>query len=117
VSAKVKVLIVDDHPIVREGLAARLSIRPELEICGEAEDVDEALALLDELEPELMIVDLSLRGGHGLDLIKKTKRRRPNTKMLVISAHAPARSAISTSRKRRRKCSMPSRRRCAASAT
>lgn len=82
-----KVLIVDDHPLVREGLAARIDAHPELEVCGEAGDVDEALALLDATHPELMIVDLTLRSGHGLDLIKKTAQRRPDTKMLVISAH------------------------------
>lgn len=84
---KTRVLIVDDHPLVREGLAARLSRRPDLEVCGEAADVEGALALLDSLRPGLMIVDLSLKGGHGLELIKKTHSRQPATKMLVVSAH------------------------------
>lgn len=82
-----RILIVDDHPLVREGLAARIGSRPELEVCGEAADVDEALRLLDLTRPELMIVDLSLRTGHGLDLIKKASQRDPPPRMLVLSAH------------------------------
>lgn len=89
-TASTKVLIVDDHPLVREGLAARISSQPNLEVCGEAADVDEALALLDAAEPELMIVDLTLKSGHGLDLIKKASQRCPDTKILVISAHEEA---------------------------
>jgi DNA-binding NarL/FixJ family response regulator len=85
-----RVLIVDDHPLVREGLAARIASQPDLEVCGEAGDVDEALALLDATQPDLMIVDLTLKSGHGLDLIKKTRERTPNTRMLVISAHDEA---------------------------
>jgi DNA-binding NarL/FixJ family response regulator len=82
-----RVLIVDDHPLVREALCARIGLRPDLEVCGEAADVDEALALLDAVEPDLMIIDLTLKRGHGLDLIKKTRQRSPDTKMLVVSAH------------------------------
>ena len=86
-TARARILIVDDHAMVREGLAARLSRRPNLEVCGEAAEVDEALDLVDCLRPDLIIVDLSLRSGHGLDLIKKVSMRQPPTKMLVLSAH------------------------------
>jgi DNA-binding NarL/FixJ family response regulator len=89
-TARAKVLIVDDHPLVREGLAGRIGLQPDLEVCGEAADVDEALELLDEGAPELMIVDLTLRKGHGLDLIKRARQLRPETKILVISAHDEA---------------------------
>jgi DNA-binding NarL/FixJ family response regulator len=82
-----RVLIVDDHPLVREGLAARIGSQRDLEVCGEAADVDGALALLDETRPDLMIVDLMLKSGHGLDLINKASRREPPPKMLVLSAH------------------------------
>jgi DNA-binding NarL/FixJ family response regulator len=86
-AARARVLIVDDHPLVREGLAARISAQPDMEVCGEAASVDEALALLDTTKPELMIVDITLKHGHGLDLIKKAAQRQPNAKMLVVSAH------------------------------
>ncbi len=85
--AAARILVVDDHPLIREGLAARIASQPDLEVCGEAADVDEALALVDREKPELVIVDLTLRGGHGLDLIKKAGQRRPPPKMLVLSAH------------------------------
>jgi DNA-binding NarL/FixJ family response regulator len=81
------VLIVDDHPLVRAGLAARISSQADMEVCGEASDVDEALALLDATEPALVIVDLTLKAGHGLTLIKKVSQRAPRTKILVVSAH------------------------------
>jgi len=82
-----RVLIVDDHPLVREGLATRINSRLGLEICGEAADVDEALLLLDRDNPDLVIVDLTLRSGHGLEVIKKAAKRQPATKFLVVSAH------------------------------
>lgn len=86
-SDSVEVLIVDDHPLVREGLAARLLAQPDLHVCGEAADLDQALELLDAAKPALMIVDLALKSGHGLDLIKRTNRQHPDTKMLVVSAY------------------------------
>jgi DNA-binding NarL/FixJ family response regulator len=87
---RTKVLIVDDHPLVREGLVARITSQTDLEICGEAADVDEALALMESAKPELVIVDLMLKTGHGLDLVKKTHQRYPDTKVLVVSAHDEA---------------------------
>lgn len=80
------ILIVDDHPLVREGLSARIALQPDMEVCGEAADIDEALALLDATKPALMIVDLTLKRGHGLTLIKQAAHRSPDTKMLVLSA-------------------------------
>src|SRR5947209_3957037 len=78
-----KILIVDDHPIVREGLAARIARQPDLEVCGEAEDVLDAMEKVKAVNPDLVIVDLSLKSGQGLDLIKKIKARSVETKMLV----------------------------------
>ncbi len=80
-----RILIVDDHPIVREGLVAVLSRKPDLEVCGEAATIVDALALIDTLHPDLAIIDLSLSDGSGLDLIKRIKARNVSTKMLVLS--------------------------------
>lgn len=80
------VLIVDDHPLVREGLRARIAGHPDLTVCGEASNPDEALALLDSARPALMVVDLLLRDGHGLDLIKRVRRQGKHVKILVLSA-------------------------------
>lgn len=85
--APAAVLIVDDHPMIREGLAARISAQPGMTVCGEASGVDEALALLDSAAPDLVIVDLALKSGHGLELIKQIGRQRPGTRILVVSAY------------------------------
>jgi DNA-binding NarL/FixJ family response regulator len=82
-----RILIVDDHPIVREGLAARINRQPDLQVVGEAEDVLDALEKVKTETPDLVVVDLALKSGQGLDLIKKIKARSPDTKMLVSSMY------------------------------
>jgi DNA-binding NarL/FixJ family response regulator len=81
----VKILIVDDHPSVREGLALRISLHADLEVCGEAESEDQAVALVKQLKPDLVLVDISLKSGHGLELIKRIRSMDPTVRMLVIS--------------------------------
>ena len=80
-----KILIVDDHPLVREGLAMRISLHPDLSVCGEADSENEALALVTNIGPDLVLIDISLKSGHGLDLIKRIRSLNPAIKMLVIS--------------------------------
>jgi len=82
-----RILIVDDHPLVREGLSARISAQAGLEVCGEADDVETALQMIHRHEPDLVIVDITLSSGHGLDLIKQARQRQNPPKMLVVSAH------------------------------
>jgi len=82
-----RILIVDDHPLVRTGLAQLIGDCPDLEVCGEAGDMAEALHKVDELDPDLAIIDLSLAGGSGLDLIEHIKSRDKGTLMLVASMH------------------------------
>ena len=84
---RAQIMIVDDHPLVREGLAARIFAQPDLKVCAEAAGVDEALALLRFSTPDLMIVDLALRNGHGLDLIKQIRQTGSRTRILVVSAY------------------------------
>ena len=78
---------MDDHPLVREGLAARITAQPDMEICGEAADIDAALELIAAHAPDLVIVDMALKDGHGIDLIKRIAALAPGTKMLVVSAY------------------------------
>jgi DNA-binding NarL/FixJ family response regulator len=85
--AIVKVLIVDDHPVVREGLALHLATCPGLEVCGEAEDVPSALALLASTQPDLAIVDISLKNSNGLELIRRMKDRHDPVRILVWSMY------------------------------
>jgi DNA-binding NarL/FixJ family response regulator len=84
---KSRVLVVDDHPIVRELLAEMINHQPDLMVCGEAEDRHEALTLLEHDRPELVIVDLVLKNTHGLDLIKDIHARWPAVAVLVVSMH------------------------------
>lgn len=82
-----RVLIVDDHPVVRQGLSLLISAQPDLELAGEADTPRDALRLFDELQPDLMILDLTLKDGHGLDVLKQLKARHPQARVLVSSIH------------------------------
>jgi DNA-binding NarL/FixJ family response regulator len=83
----IRILIVDDHPVVREGLSARLAKQPDLEVCGQTGDFVEALQMAATLEPDIAIVDLSLKTGHGLELIKRMRARHPSLRILVWSMY------------------------------
>jgi len=80
-----KVLIVDDHPAIREGLALRISRQPDLEVCGEASDMPEAMARLGACNPDVVIVDIGLKSGSGIDLIRRIKARDERIRILVLS--------------------------------
>ncbi|MGB2821337.1 MAG: response regulator transcription factor [Phycisphaerae bacterium] len=82
---KTRVLIVDDHPIVREGLGRRIDRQDDMEVCGEAETRADALALVASCKPDLVIVDLALKDSSGLELIKDIKVREPDLPVLVLS--------------------------------
>lgn len=82
-----RIFIVDDHPIVRDGLSELISQEPDLVVCGEAGDVPEAMRKIKESHPDVVVVDLSLRSGHGIDLIEQIKAHDGRIKMLVASVH------------------------------
>jgi DNA-binding NarL/FixJ family response regulator len=84
---KVRLMLVDDHPLVRERLAEIINREPDLVVCGEAEDRHEALAAVPACQPDLMIVDLALKNSDGLELIKDIRVRWPKVQMLVVSMH------------------------------
>jgi DNA-binding NarL/FixJ family response regulator len=85
---RARVLIVDDHPAVREALASRIGRQADLEVCGEAADMSEALRLVADTQPDLAVVDISLKTGNGIDLIKRIKDRNDSVRMLVWSMHS-----------------------------
>src|SRR5262245_50262915 len=85
---RARVLIVDDHPAVREALALRIGRQPDLEVCGEAADTGEALRLVAETQPDVAVVDISLKTGNGIDLIKRIKDRNDHVRILVWSMHS-----------------------------
>jgi DNA-binding NarL/FixJ family response regulator len=80
-----RVLIVDDHPAAREGLSARLGQEQDFEVCGEAADLAEALRAVSATSPDVIVIDLGLRRGDGLDLVSRLKSRGCPAKMLVWS--------------------------------
>ena len=82
-----KIVIIDDHPSTREGLAIRIGWESDLEVCGEAADVVDGLALISQESPSLAVVDVSLKSGNGIDLIKQVKRIHPDVNMLVWSMY------------------------------
>ena len=82
-----RILIVDDHPLVRAGFAQLIGDCPDLEVCGEAGDMAEALRQIEATRPDLAIIDLSLAGGSGLDLIERVHARDERLLMLVASMH------------------------------
>lgn len=82
-----RILIVDDHPAVREGLAARIAIEVDLEICGQAADIKSGLDLVETTNPDAMVVDISLQTGNGLDLIQRLKARGNAIPILVWSMY------------------------------
>ena len=85
---RARVLIVDDHPAVREALAMRIGRQSDLEVCGEAADLSEALRLVADTQPDVAVVDISLKTGCGIDLIKRIKDRNDTVRMLVWSTHS-----------------------------
>ena len=86
-TAKAKVLLVDDHPIVRQGLGQLINEEPDLSIVGEAEDFQQALAAIDTANPDVAIVDISLKDRSGIELIKEIRAKRPELPILVLSMH------------------------------
>lgn len=84
---KHRILLVDDHPIVREGVAQLIRREPDLDVCGEAEDAPEAFSLVLRENPDVIIVDLDLKSSSGLDLILQVRGTRSETKILVLSMH------------------------------
>jgi DNA-binding NarL/FixJ family response regulator len=86
-SAKKRIIIVDDHPIFRHGLAQLINQEHDLEVCGEAEDYHGALKAVHDLRPELVIVDVTLKNMSGIDLIRDLHKDRKGLPMLVVSMH------------------------------
>ncbi len=88
--AKKKILIVDDHPIMRQGLALLIRTDSTLEVCGEADSASKAVEATMRLKPDLVIADISLPGRNGLELIKDLHALQPGLPVLVVSMHDEA---------------------------
>ncbi len=84
---KVRVVIADDHTIIRDGLRSLISSARDFEVVGEAEDGREAVESVETLQPDLVLTDLSMPEMDGIDLIKTVKRRSPQTKVVALTVH------------------------------
>lgn len=82
-----RVLLVDDHPVVRQGLRVLIDQEPDLIVCGDAGGADEAVAAVNELSPDVVLVDLRLGESSGIDLISRLKQDIPDIRVLVFSMH------------------------------
>jgi DNA-binding NarL/FixJ family response regulator len=82
-----RVFIVDDHPLVRESLASLIEQQPDMTVCGEAASAAAAFAGIEATRPDVAVVDLTLGGRTGLDLIKDLRHSRPEVAVLVLSMH------------------------------
>ena len=80
-----RVLIVDDHPVSRSGILTVIASQPELTVCGEADSVNSAISLTEELKPQLIVTELTLRQGSGIELVKNLTERHPGLRILVFS--------------------------------
>jgi len=85
-----KIFIVEDHPVFREGLVQIISGEKDLSVCGEAGDADHALEAIARLKPDLVLVDITLPGKSGLELIKELRSRDSKVRILVVSMHYEA---------------------------
>lgn len=82
-----RIAIIDDHPSTRDGLSTRIMLEPELHVCGEADSVESGLKLVSQERPDLAVIDISLKVGNGIDLIKQISSSFPQTRTLAWSMY------------------------------
>ena len=85
--AKKTIFVVDDHPVLRQGLALLINREPDLTVCGEAEEAQAAMRAIALKQPDLLIADISLNGPDGLDLLKDLRALYPDLPVLILSMH------------------------------
>ena len=86
-SDHVRVLLVDDHPAIREAVADTLEGTMDMEVCGEASSADGAFRMVEKLEPDVAVIDVSLDDAHGLDLVQNIRSQFDDVKMIVFSMY------------------------------
>ncbi|MGA9585354.1 MAG: response regulator transcription factor [Terracidiphilus sp.] len=89
-TAKKTVLVVDDHPLMRQGLALLINQQQDMQVCGEAEEAQAAMHAIAHLHPDIMILDISLAGPDGLELLKNIRTTNPALPVLILSMHDEA---------------------------
>ena len=89
-TTKKSVLVVDDHPLLRQGLAMLINQQQDMQVCGEAEEAHVAMQCIAQKRPDIMILDISLKGPDGLELLKSIRASDPDLPVLVLSMHDEA---------------------------
>src|SRR5881397_4156676 len=87
---KIRVLLVDDHPVLRRGLTQMINAESDMMVCGEAEEAGKGFELVGTLNPDVAVIDISLKTGNGIELVKNVKARYPEMAMLVLSMYDEA---------------------------
>src|SRR5205085_5714357 len=86
-NGRIRVLLVDDHAVVRYDIAQMINREPDLVVCGEEEDASKALTAIETLKPNLVIADISLKDSSGLELMRNIKAQHSGLPVLVVSTH------------------------------
>src|ERR1700751_5728800 len=84
---RTRILLVDDHAVVRFGIAQLINRQSDMMVCGEEEDASKALSAIAKLKPDLVIADISLKESSGLELMRNIKAQYPGLRVLVVSVH------------------------------
>ncbi|MCP4339067.1 MAG: response regulator transcription factor [Desulfobulbaceae bacterium] len=82
-----RIVIVEDHPVFRAGLKELIETEKDLQVCGEADTINKAMKVIEDKQPDLVIIDITLRGRNGIELIKELHRDVPHLPLLVLSMH------------------------------
>ena len=88
-SPKSRILLVEDHPIARQGLTELLNSQSDLTVCGYAESLPEALDEVAKCKPDAVLLDITIKGANGVEVLKQLKTTFPNLKVLMLSMHLP----------------------------
>jgi DNA-binding NarL/FixJ family response regulator len=90
----IRVLVADDHPLLRNGIKQVLNQEPDVEVLGEAEDSEQVLQRIDEQKWDVVLLDIAMPGRGGLDVLREIRRRRPALPVLILSMHAEDQFAV-----------------------
>jgi two-component system, NarL family, response regulator LiaR len=94
VTPAIRVLLVDDHPVVRQGLRALLSTQDGIDVVGEAGDGEAAVAAADRLSPDVVLMDVVMPGMDGVEALRRIGERRPQTRVVMLTSYADERQAM-----------------------